>query len=120
MDMTRKILSVAFLGLLAGIFALPSLACADDPAETRPPIIVQQGNTRYVFTSQDEKFRSMLLNAKNLRIHSRNKTDPQDYYRNYYSHHRYIRDHEKDERRRGRNHAAYDSGYIAGRLLTDD
>src|SRR5262249_47179537 len=100
------ILNIAFLTVCASLCLAPH-ARADD---TKPPVIVTQGNTRYIFTTQDEKFRSMLLNAKNLRIHVRDN-NPEYYYRDYYRHHRHV-----GEPKTG---AAYYSGYLAGRAARD-
>jgi hypothetical protein len=114
MDMRHRHGKLLLLSVLAGVLMLPVAAHADDEAvaaETKPPIIVKQNGTRYIFTSQDEKFRSMLLNSKNLHIHTKPKKD--DF---YYRHHKYIEDHENYDER----DAAHDSGYAAGYFLTKD
>ena len=125
MNMARKLLIAALL--LTGL--TPVAVHADESTETKPPIIVQQGNTRYIFTRQDEKFRNMLLNSKNLRIHDkRKKVDPEDYYKNYYRHHKRIRDHENERdskrdlrrRERERERSSYNSGYTAGYFIARD
>jgi hypothetical protein len=124
MDMAIKRGKLLILSVLAGAVLMPFAAQADvtinpSPSTTgdKPPIIVKQGNTRYIFTSQDDKFRSMLLNSKNLRIHTRpKKYDPREFYPDYYSHHKYIRDYENYDAR----DASYDSGYAAGYFLTKD
>jgi hypothetical protein len=101
------------LGLLAGIVMMPIAAYASDQS-TKPPIIVKQGNTRYIFTTQDDKMRSILLNSKNLRIQSRRERVPD--YKSYRWRSRHIRDREEYDARA----AAYDSGYAAGYILSRD
>lgn len=103
---------------LAGFLAAPPVAQADESTGTKPPIVVKQGNTTYTFTTQDEKFRQMLLRSKNLHIHlPKKKSNPESYYKDYYQRHRYIRDYEKEEER---NRAAYESGYAAGYFMKRD
>ncbi len=107
-----------FLGLLAGIMLMPLPVLADDGETKKPPIIVKQGNTTYVFKSQNDKFRNILLNSKNLRIRHRDRDDS-----DYYRHHKYIRDHENSGKRGTRDDmrdAAYYSGYAAGYLSEND
>src|SRR5688572_3818517 len=90
------------LALLAGIFIMPAPSYADDGETKKPPIIVKQGGNTYVFKTQNDKMRSILLNSKRLRIKQRNDRD--DYYgRDYYRHHKYVRDHENMSKRSKRD-----------------
>lgn len=118
-DMTGKRAKFMILGLLAGILMLPAAPVfAGDGQGKKPPIIVTQGDTRYIFTTQNDKMRSILLNSKNLRIRHRHDGD----YRNDR-----WRSREKRERRPVRERreydergASYDAGYTTGYVLSRD
>ncbi len=120
--MHGKRLTLTVLALLAGILTMPAPGYAGENGN-KPPIIVTQGNTRYIFTTQNDKMRSMLLNSKNLRI--RHRHDRDDYRndrwrsrekRERHNHARHIRErYEYDSRG-----ASYDAGYAAGYVLSRD
>ncbi len=115
--MTKKRVKFIFLSLMAGILMFPDAPVYAGERNTKPPIIVTQGNTRYIFTTQNDKMRSILLNSKNLRIRHRDN----DHWRSRDKRERHRHDRRIRERyeydSRG---ASYDAGYAAGYVLRRD
>lgn len=127
MDMTRTLKILIVFAFIAVVFtALPAFAdTVVKRGDTtyiykgdKPPIVIDTGKRKYIISSDSEKMREILLRADRIKV-VRKKKDSDDWrednYRNYYRHHKNIRDHEDDP-----HSTSYNSGYGVGYVLGKD
>lgn len=94
------------------------LALAIGPAyadEDSTPVVIKTPTTTYIINTKSERMRQALLNADRITIKNQNGWKD----RNYYKHHKYIRDHENMDTDTDRRRAAEKAGYAAGYKLSD-